>query len=122
MQMSHEQHILIIDDDQGILDSFEAMLGDDYNLVMVDNGADALEWLRQQSPQLLFLDIKMPGSNGLEVLRRIREKGDAVPVVVVTALPQPQYQQLAEKFGVYRYLSKPLDVDEVEDIARRVLH
>jgi response regulator of citrate/malate metabolism len=43
-------------------------------------------------------------------------------VVIVTALVQDSYLEIAERYGIYRYLNKPLDVDEVEDIARRVLH
>ena len=122
MKNRNKEPIFVVDDDQGILDSFEAMLGDEYQLVMVDNGNDALELIIEQSPRLLFLDLKIPGYNGLEVLKRIREIGIATNVVVVTALAQDHYQETAEKYGVYRYLHKPLDVDEVEEITRRVLH
>ena len=122
MDNRNKEPIFIVDDDQGILESFEAMLGDEYHLVMVDNGTEALELIIEQNPRLLFLDLKIPGHSGLEVLKRIREIGIATDVVVVTALAQDHYQETAEKYGVYRYLHKPLDVDEVEEIARRVLH
>jgi DNA-binding NtrC family response regulator len=122
MKNRNKEPIFVVDDDQGILESFEAMLGDEYQLVMVDNGNDALELIIEQNPRLLFLDLKIPGYNGLEVLKRIREIGIATDVVVVTALAQDHYQETAEKYGVYRYLHKPLDVDEVEEITRRVLH
>ncbi len=122
MKNRNKEPIFVVDDDQGILDSFEAMLGDEYQLVMVDNGTEALELIIEQNPRLLFLDLKIPGYNGLEVLKRIREIGIATNVVVVTALAQDHYQETAEKYGVYRYLHKPLDVDEVEEIARRVIH
>jgi len=114
--------IFIVDDDQGILDSFEAMLGDEYPLVMVDNVPEALELLREHTPRLLFLDIKIPRFNGFHVLKRIREEGLSTTVVVVTGLPQDYYEKTARQYGVYRYLRKPLDVDEVEGIAREVLH
>jgi two-component system nitrogen regulation response regulator NtrX len=122
MENNEKTPIFIVDDDQGILDSFDAMLGDDYHLVMVDNGTDAMELIDQKRPRLLFLDIKMPKPDGLEILARIREKGLATTVVVVTALFQNRYQKIAEKYGIYRYLQKPLDVNEVEDIAREVIH
>jgi DNA-binding NtrC family response regulator len=122
MKNRNKEPIFVVDDDQGILDSFEAMLGDEYQLVMVDNGTEALELIIEQNPRLLFLDLKIPGYNGLEVLKRIREIGITTNVVVVTALAQDHYQETAEKYGVYRYLHKPLDVDEVEEIARRVIH
>ncbi len=122
MKNRNKESIFVVDDDQGILDSFEAMLGDEYQLVMVDNGNEALKLIIEQNPRLLFLDLKIPGYNGLEVLKRIREIGIATHVVVVTALAQDHYQETAEKYGVYRYLHKPLDVDEVAEIARRVIH
>jgi DNA-binding NtrC family response regulator len=122
MKNRNKEPIFVVDDDQGILDSFEAMLGDEYQLVMVDNGTEALELIIEQNPRLLFLDLKIPGYNGLEVLKRMREIGITTNVVVVTALAQDHYQETAEKYGVYRYLHKPLDVDEVEEIARRVIH
>ena len=120
--MGNDQQIWIVDDDRGILDSFSAMLGDDYSLALVNNGAEALELLETNNPCLMFLDIKMPGINGIELLQRLHKRGHSTKVVVVTALPQRGYQELAEQYGVYRYLSKPLDVDEIEDIARQVVH
>ena len=114
--------IFVVDDDLGILESFDAILGDDYPLVMIDNGHDAIEKIVDQTPRLIFLDIKIPGPNGLEVLANIRSKGIATHIVVVTALAGGQYRELAEKYGVNNYLHKPLDVDEVQDIARNVLN
>jgi DNA-binding NtrC family response regulator len=122
MKNCHEESIVVVDDDQGILDSFDAMLGDDYALTMVNNGSKAIQLLHQQSPRLLFLDIKMPGMNGLEILKWIQDQELATKVVIVTALPQDQYEEMAQQYGVYRYLRKPLDVDEVEDITRSILH
>lgn len=122
MNGSFEGAILVVDDDQGILDSFDAMLGDDYPVTMVNSGNQAVELLREHSPQLLFLDIKMPGMNGMDLLKWMHDRAMATKVVIVTALPQDDYEQMARKFGVYRYLRKPLDVDEVEDVTRRALH
>ncbi len=122
MKKWNEGSIAVVDDDQGILDSFDAMLADDYRLCMVDNGSDALELLSKQNFDLLFLDIRIPRPNGLEVLSWIRERGISTKVVIVTALPQEHYEEMAQQYGIYRYLRKPLDVDEVEEIASTVLH
>ena len=121
MDKCSKQPIFIVDDDQGILDSFEVILGDDYCLVMVDNGTDAVELLSKQNPPLLFLDIKIPGMNSLKVLEIIRANGIDTVVVIVSALYRDKYREIANKFGVYRYLSKPFDVEEVENIARHVI-
>ena len=120
--MENQEAICVVDDDQGVLDSFDAMLGDDYPLLMADNGIDAMTMLKENTPRLLFLDIKMPGLNGFEVLRRIRENDLPVRVVVITALPQDNYEVLAEQYGVYKYLRKPFDIFEVEEIATGACH
>ena len=117
-----KQSIFVVDDDQGILDSFDAMLGDDYPLTLMDSGTKALQVIAESRPELLFLDIKMPGINGLEVLQWMRENKVSTKVVIVTALPQDRNEEIARQYGVYRYLKKPFDVDEIEDIAKTVLH
>ena len=122
MKNSQEDPIFVVDDDQGILESFDAMLGDDYHLIMIDNGTEAIQRIGDQNPRLLFLDIKIPGRNGIEVLANLREKGIDTQVVVVTALAQDHYQESAEKYGVHKYLHKPLDVDEIQEIARAVVN
>jgi DNA-binding NtrC family response regulator len=122
MHRLDEESIIVVDDDQGILDSFDVMLGDDYALTMVNSSNEALQLLRRQSPRLLFLDIKMPGMNGIELLKWMHDREMATKVVIVTALPQDHYEKMAEQYGVYRYLRKPLDVDEVENVTRAALH
>ncbi len=112
--------IVVVDDDQGILDSFEVMLGDDYALTMTDNGVDAIQLLKTLNPRLLFLDLKIPRLNGMQVLKWVCENGLATKVVIVTALPQQHYEELAHRFGSFRYVRKPFDVDEIESIASTV--
>jgi DNA-binding NtrC family response regulator len=118
----NQEAIFVVDDDQGILDSFDAIFGDDYPVVLLDSGAKALQMITEENPKLLFLDIKMPGLNGLEILRWMQEKSFSTKVVIVTALPQGKYEEVAQRYGVYRYLKKPFDLDEVENIAKTVLH
>jgi CheY-like chemotaxis protein len=117
-----DREILVVDDERGILESFDAMLGDDYRLVTLDNGRDALEYLEAHEPRLVFLDIKMPGLDGIAVLRQLRQRRGDTAVVIVTAATQPHYEAMAEDLGISAYLRKPFDVEEVESITRRVLH
>jgi len=117
-----QEPIFVVDDDQGILESFDVMLGDDYKLVMANDGNLALQLLNRHTPDLLFLDLQIPGPDGLEVLTHIRQKGLMTRVVVVTAMVQEEYQKRAEQLGVYRYLNKPLDVDEIMEIAHTATH
>jgi DNA-binding NtrC family response regulator len=114
--------IVVVDDDQGILDSFEVMLGDDYALIMTDNGIDAIQLLRTVNPPLVFLDLKIPQLSGIEVLKWVWENALSTKVVIVTALPQKRYEEIANRFGSFRYLKKPFDVDEIESIASAAYH
>lgn len=121
--MAHlDNEILVVDDEQGILESFDAMLGDDYPLVTLDNGFEAIEYVRSHRPRLIFLDIKMPGMNGIEVLKTLRRDEVDAAVVMVTATTQAHYEDEAEELGITAYLRKPFEVDDVEDIARQVFH
>lgn len=117
-----DREILVVDDERGILESFDAMLGDDYQLVTLDNGRDAIEYLETHQPKLVFLDIKMPGLDGIEVLRQLRQRRVDIAVVIVTATTQAHYETMAEDLGISAYLRKPFDVEEVESITQRVLH
>jgi len=117
-----DSEILVVDDDQGILESFDVMLGDDYRLGTLDNGFEAIEYVRSHNPRLVFLDIKMPGIDGIEVLKKLRREKISTAVVIVTATTQPHYESEAEDLGVTAYLRKPFEVDDVETITRRVLH
>ena len=118
---SLSKRILVVDDDEGILDSFEVLLGDRYDLVKAENGYEALRILDADPPHLMFLDIKMPGLNGIDILKKLREDRKEVGVVVITATDQEKTEEEAKSLGVIVYLKKPLDIFEVERIASQVL-
>jgi DNA-binding NtrC family response regulator len=119
--MNHlSKRILVVDDDQGILDSFEVLLGDRYDLVKADNGYEALRILEDDPPPLMFLDIKMPGLDGMEILKKLLKDQKNVGVVVITAACQEEVEKEAKSLGVIDYLKKPFDIAEVEQIASNV--
>jgi two-component system KDP operon response regulator KdpE len=76
--------ILVVDDDHKILRLLRTTLTPEFQVAQAERGADALEILERQRPDLVVLDIIMPGMDGLEVLKRIRETS-GVPVVLLTA-------------------------------------
>lgn len=118
---SLSKRILVVDDDEGILDSFEVLLGDRYDLVKAENGYEALRILDADPPHLMFLDIKMPGLNGIDILKKLQEDRKKVGVVVITATDQEKTEEEAKSLGVIDYLKKPLDILEVERITSQVL-
>ena len=115
------KRILVVDDDQGILDSFEVLLGDRYDLVKAENGYEALRILEADPPHLMFLDIKMPGLDGIDILKKLQEDQMKVGVVVITATDQEKTEEEAKSLGVIDFLKKPLDIFEIERIASQVL-
>jgi CheY-like chemotaxis protein len=117
--MEKSDRILVIDDDVGILESFDVIFGDDHEVVNAKDGFQALEKLQEGSYQLVFLDIKMPGMTGIEVLRWIRGRAIPARVVIVTALPQEEYEEEARRLGIDGYVRKPFDVEEVQRIVDR---
>ncbi len=116
------KRILVVDDDRGILDSFEVLLGDRYDLVKADNGYEALRILESDPPRLIFLDIKMPGLDGIDVLKKLQENQTNIEVVIITATDQEKTEEEAKSLGVIDYLKKPLDIFELERITSQVLN
>jgi DNA-binding NtrC family response regulator len=116
------KRILVVDDDQGILDSFEVLLGDRYDLVKAENGFEALQIIEADPPQLIFLDIKMPGLDGIDILRKLKKDQKNVEVVIITAADQEKTEEEAKSLGVIDYLKKPLDIFEVERITSQILN
>src|SRR4051812_36444195 len=104
--------VLFVDDDPVGQEVFEAMLADgDYELASAGDGHTALAIARQLVPDLILLDVMMPGLDGFEVLRRLR--ADPVlaeaPVILVTALHDRQSRLRGLEAGADDFLSKPID-------------
>jgi DNA-binding response OmpR family regulator len=114
--MRKGKSILVIDDDLGILESFDVLLGEEHEMVNAQNGYQAIEKLRERFYHLIFLDIKMPGMNGIEVLRWIRSQASGTRVIIVTALAEEEYEKEARQLGIDGYVRKPFDVGEVQRI------
>ncbi|MFQ5706358.1 MAG: sigma-54-dependent transcriptional regulator [bacterium] len=114
--------ILIADDDKNIRFAFRKTFEQDgFVVLLAGDGNEALDKVATEKPTLVFLDITMPVKSGLEVLQEMREKGLNIPVVVITGYGTMQTAVKAVQLGAYEYLTKPLDVDKVRVVARRVL-
>ena len=110
--------ILLAEDSEGSQILVERILKR-YGLevVIVDDGKGAVEKARQESFDLILMDIQMPGLNGLEATRKLREEGITTPVVALTAYAMPDDRDKCMAAGCDDYISKPIDRDEL----RRVL-
>ncbi len=105
--------ILIADDEEGVRESLNLILGETYELVFANDGEEALSRLEQELFTLVLLDIKMPKLDGLEVLRRLKSRGNNTPVLMLTAYQSVELAQEALKLGAKDYLAKPFERDQI---------
>ena len=117
-------NILVIDDEEVIRKSFIlALEGTGYNVETAESGEKGIEKARENNFDLIFLDLKMPGLDGVETLREIWKRGQTVPIYITTAYYDDFVDQLQNAIddGISFYLlKKPVDGDEIRSIARVV--
>lgn len=107
-------YILVIDDDATIRQMFKAVLAEDrYYVAVAEDGAEALESVKAQDFDLIFLDLKMPGLSGVETLRRIRQIDDKLPVVIITGYPDSELMDKALELGPLGVIKKPFGGVEI---------
>lgn len=102
--------ILAVDDEESVRQSYRIILSQQYNIQLAKGGQEALEFLDKNHVDLILLDLTMPGMTGDEVLRRLAERGNVVPVIVITASNSVNSAVEAMKLGAREYLQKPFDV------------
>jgi DNA-binding response OmpR family regulator len=106
-------HILVIDDDHDMLDMVQDALEiEGYSVIVSDNGEEALERVQQDHPDLVLLDIKMPGLDGYQVLQKIRATS-SVPVIMLTAIQEPHSVSHSLDLGADDYVKKPFSIQEL---------
>ena len=115
--------ILIIDDERPIRETLEMFLREKgYEVVTSEDGERGLEAVHRERPEIVILDIRLPGMDGLEVLRKIKEKGEDIHVIMITAYHDAETTKQAMKLGAYEYIHKPLDADEFEVAIERAVN
>lgn len=106
--------LLIADDNPNILSFVQpALEREGYTVITAADGAEALYQWETQHPALIILDIEMPEPNGLAVCRKIRESGDALPILFLTVRDSVSDLELGFALGASDYISKPFDIREL---------
>ena len=113
--------ILIVDDEQTVLESFRVILKDNYRVTIANNGEKALKALDEELPDLMILDLKMPGMSGMEVLQKVSQSFPGLPVIIVTATKDIKSVIEAMKLGATDFIVKPFDVDEIKLLIDKTL-
>ncbi len=113
--------ILIVDDDESIRDTLEAILQKKYSVLKAKDGEEALEIVEKREVNVMLLDIVMPGISGLEVLKRIKDRFDDIEIIMISVVKEVDTAVQAMKMGAYDYITKEFNYDEVAALVDRVV-
>ncbi len=112
--------ILVVDDEENIRELYrDEFTEEGYEVRLARDGADALSILESYRPDLITLDVKMPGIDGIEVLRRIRQKDRSVPVLLLTAFGE--FRQDFNTWASDAYIVKSADLTELKATVKDLL-
>ena len=115
--------ILVCDDDDGLRELMKVTLGGGYRYVEATDGEAAISACRTERPDLVLLDVMLPGASGLEVLQTLRRDRGLrdVPVIVVSAWQSPDDQAAAATAGADDFLGKPFELEDLTEAVSRLL-
>lgn len=121
--MDRRPAIMIVDDTEMNIDILVEALQEDYELIIAINGAEAIELLGEQKPDLILLDIMMPGLDGYEVLKIIKKRPDLehIPVILLSAITDSEAKTKGFSLGAVDYITKPFEIVEVKARVRAQL-
>ncbi|TGE32350.1 response regulator [Desulfosporosinus sp. Sb-LF] len=115
--------ILVVDDQFGLRRLlFEVFREDQHEVQMAENGAEALRLFISFEPDLILMDMKMPGMNGIETLIQIRALNCRASVIMMTAYGDPKNMEKAKNLGILCYITKPFDLFELRELVSKVLN
>ncbi|MCD6296055.1 MAG: sigma-54-dependent Fis family transcriptional regulator [Deltaproteobacteria bacterium] len=105
--------ILIVDDEKSVLKALRMTLEGNYRIITAEQGSEAIKLFHEEMPDLVLLDIGLPDTNGLDVLKTMKEKDPDSIVIMVTAIDEIKTIVKAVKLGAYDYLVKPINSQEL---------
>ena len=112
--------LLVVDDEPGICDILKktfAPVG--FKVLTATNGQEALALVKKEKPKIIFLDIRMLGMSGLEVLKEIKKIDDSAKVIMVTVVDDDKTRKEAKDAGADEFVVKPFISDYLEEVVRR---
>jgi len=114
--------ILVVDDDKNVRLLLETeLILEGYRVILASTGLEALKKIKEETPDLLILDIKMPDMHGLQVLKAVRKENKKLPIIICTA-----YEKMLDDYTIWAgqvagYLTKPIDLNHLKAIIRKSL-
>ncbi|MBK6853048.1 MAG: response regulator [Burkholderiales bacterium] len=120
--MINKTKILIVDDEPVVRLAYSRILASDHSLVeAVSNGVDALERLAEQAFDVVLLDLRMPGMDGMAVLQAIKQNWPDVEVIIITGYAGIDTVKQSVALGAFDYLAKPVGPDDVMNVTNSAL-
>lgn len=117
-----EPKILIVDDQIGIrMLLTEVFKREGYKTYAAENGFKALEIVKTTPPDIAILDMKIPGMDGIEILKRIKELDENIKVIFMTAYGELDVLEEGKALGALKNFSKPFDIDEMKRVVKDIL-
>ena len=114
--------ILVVDDEKAIRWSLgEALKNQGYDVVEAENGKEGIDIFRQEPADLVILDLRLPDTDGIEVLKQLREEDDNLPVIMMTAYGEVETAVEAIKAGAYDFLLKPFQLEKMKISVKHAL-
>ena len=113
--------ILIVEDEEGPRESLKMVLSPHFNLYSVDNAEVALNLLKEQPIDLVTLDLKLPGEQGMELLEKIRREGRTTEVVIITGYGTLESAVSAIQHGIAAYITKPFNIPDLLGVIQKTL-
>lgn len=115
--------ILIAEDDALLTKMYKRIIEyNDWNCISVSNGDDALAALSESNPDVMVLDLHMPGKDGYDVLQGMNDTNMSVPVIVLTNMSDPEDKRRCEEFGVSKFFIKSeMDLDNLAEMVKEYL-
>ncbi|MCH1626202.1 response regulator [Ferdinandcohnia quinoae] len=113
------EKILIVDDQYGIRILLnEVFQKEGYKTFQAANGVQAIDIVNKHSPDLVLLDMKIPGMDGIEILKRLKKIDKNIQVIIMTAYGELDMIQEAKELGAITHFAKPFDIDEIREAVR----
>jgi len=111
--------VLLVDDETEFVQTLsERLQMRDLDTAVVYNGEEALSYMNQEEPEVMILDLRMPGIDGVEVLRRVKKKHPDVEVIILTGHGTEKDEALTRELGAFAYLEKPVEIDKLAKTVR----